>query len=389
METLEELADRHARHTARAVRSAPAPARRARRRRPRPARWLRCSPPCSSSETGRPSPSSRPVAGCSSPTRTGGPRVATSRSTSKPSPPATTPRRGGEIDRALTCVDAASLAPDADGDDLVDRRAGRLGQAQRRGEQGPPRGRPPLDRDHRQRRGRASRASRAGPLPPDQAQPLAKNALRFLYRILFLLYAEASPELGVLPVRVPEYEQGYSLDRLRELVLVEPATPQARSRHPPLRVAQAAVRARRPGDATTRGLEFNPLRADLFRPQATALIDEVRLGNAALQRVLAALLLTQEGPGQDARLHLLRRTRHQPARRGLRGADVLHRLLRHRGPVRGGQRRQPGEGLLGRPGRPGRRHRREGLRPRGGPRTARRRPVLHPRGTVRLPAVRS
>ena len=27
-----------------------------------------------------------------------------------------------------------------------------------------------------------------------------QQALRFLYRILFLLYAEASPELGVLPV---------------------------------------------------------------------------------------------------------------------------------------------------------------------------------------------
>ena len=59
------------------------------------------------------------------------------------------------------------------------------------------------------------------PLPPEQAQPLARQSLRFLYRILFLLYAEASPELGVLPVGAPEYEQGYSLDRLRELTLVE------------------------------------------------------------------------------------------------------------------------------------------------------------------------
>ena len=53
------------------------------------------------------------------------------------------------------------------------------------------------------------------------AADLAKQSLRFLYRILFLLYAEASPELGVLPVGAPEYDEGYSLDRLRELVLVE------------------------------------------------------------------------------------------------------------------------------------------------------------------------
>lgn len=34
------------------------------------------------------------------------------------------------------------------------------------------------------------------PLSQDQAQPLAMQSLRFLYRILFLLYAEASPSSG-------------------------------------------------------------------------------------------------------------------------------------------------------------------------------------------------
>ncbi|MBO1737040.1 hypothetical protein HJY41_15720, partial [Barnesiella sp. GGCC_0306] len=47
------------------------------------------------------------------------------------------------------------------------------------------------------------------PLSQDQAQPLAMQSLRFLYRILFLLYAEASPELGVLPVGAPQYDSGY------------------------------------------------------------------------------------------------------------------------------------------------------------------------------------
>ena len=56
------------------------------------------------------------------------------------------------------------------------------------------------------------------------AQPLAQQSLRFLYRILFLLYAEASPELAVLPVGEPAYERGYSIDRLRELTLVELAS---------------------------------------------------------------------------------------------------------------------------------------------------------------------
>ena len=65
------------------------------------------------------------------------------------------------------------------------------------------------------------------------------------------------------------------------------------------------------------------------------------------QRVLQHLLLSKESKGRKGcrpRLHLLRRTRHQPARRGVRGADVLHRVLRRGGPLRGRQERRPGEG---------------------------------------------
>ena len=50
---------------------------------------------------------------------------------------------------------------------------------------------------------------------------------------------------------------------------------------------------------SSEGLTFNALRADLFRPAATALIDEVGLGNAALQQVLAHLLLSKEKRGRD------------------------------------------------------------------------------------------
>mgnify|MGYP006866345584 FL=1 len=55
---------------------------------------------------------------------------------------------------------------------------------------------------------------------PELPRDLTTQSLRFLYRILFLLFAEARPELGVLPVGTPEYESGYGLDRLRELVQV-------------------------------------------------------------------------------------------------------------------------------------------------------------------------
>lgn len=205
-------------------------------------------------------------------------------------------RRGGEIDRVLTCVEAGSLAPDADGDIwwtgvLADSVKHTVGVSKDLRE-GVRRSIEVIANDVVERR--ATRG--LDPLPPHQAQPLAVQSLRFLYRILFLLYAEASPELGVLPVRVPEYEQGYSLDRLRELVLVEPSTPQARAGthlYASLKLLFDFV-----DQGRSSGLEFNPLRADLFRPEATALIDEVKLSNAALQRVLATLLLSKETRGK-------------------------------------------------------------------------------------------
>ncbi|MEV4666074.1 class I SAM-dependent DNA methyltransferase [Micromonospora echinofusca] len=50
------------------------------------------------------------------------------------------------------------------------------------------------------------------------ARELTRECLRYLYRILFLLYAEARPELGILPADEGSYETGYSMARLRELV---------------------------------------------------------------------------------------------------------------------------------------------------------------------------
>ncbi|SOC50280.1 hypothetical protein SAMN05660748_3024 [Blastococcus aggregatus] len=215
-------------------------------------------------------------------------------------------RRGGEVDRALACISAESLAPDAEGDiwwsavleESVKHTVG-------------------VSKDLREgvrlsieiiANELVSRRVRQGlpPLPADQAQPLAIQSLRFLYRILFLLYAEASPELGVLPVGSPEYERGYSLDRLRELTLVELASPSAQhgshlydSLAVLFRLVDRDTQTIAADGEPPEGLNFRSLRADLFRPVATAHIDDVGLGNAALQQVLRHLLLSKESKGKD------------------------------------------------------------------------------------------
>lgn len=216
-------------------------------------------------------------------------------------------KQGGEIDRALVALDAESLAPDADGniwwDATLEASVAHTVGVSADLREGVRESIELIANEVVDRR----RAQGLDPLKQDQAQPLALQSLRFLYRILFLLYAEASPELKILPVGDPDYARGYSLDRLRELVQVELASPRARSGthlYESLALLFELVDRGHALDGDSdrlveRGLEFQPLRADLFSAKATALIDEVGLGNHALQEVLRRLLLSKERSGKE------------------------------------------------------------------------------------------
>ena len=211
--------------------------------------------------------------------------------------------RGGEVERALTCLDARSLLPAAEGETwwaatLEDSAAHTVG----------------VSKDLREGvrssieiianevvRRRSARGLE--PLAQERAQDLALQSLRYIYRIIFLLYAEASPELGVLPVGATEYDAGYGLDRLRELALRELHEESAQagthiyeSLDRLFRLVDEGHNEQVPAaeEGSFDGLVFRPMRADLFRPVATALIDEAGLGNGALLRVLRHLLLTKE-----------------------------------------------------------------------------------------------
>ncbi|WCE38799.1 class I SAM-dependent DNA methyltransferase [Brevibacterium sp. BDJS002] len=217
-------------------------------------------------------------------------------------------KRGGAVDQFLACTSAQALAPTAEGTTWF---SGVLDDSVKHTEK--------VSEDLREAVQKSieiianevvirRRRENLDPLPADEAQVLAKQSLRFLYRILFLLFAEASPELDVVPVGSTEYESGYSLDRLRDLALVDIPTrrdgthlyqslnvlfTQIQSGHNDLRIAEAADRSHE-AVPMSEGLVFHPLEADLFSRKATAHIDEVGLGNDALQQVLQKLLLSKE-----------------------------------------------------------------------------------------------
>ncbi|TCN55925.1 hypothetical protein EV641_103272 [Rhodococcus sp. SMB37] len=215
--------------------------------------------------------------------------------------------KGGEIDRVAAIFGNQALLPDADGnlwwagvlEDSVKHTVG-VSKDLREGIR--------LSIEIIANEVVERRAAKDLTLDGIDGQNLAKHSLRFLYRILFLLYAEASPEMRVLPTGAAEYEEGYGLDRLRELTLTELVSEQARhGTHLYESLATLFRLVDRGHTPTVRedvaddpapGLEFQPLRADLFKPASTKLIDEVGLGNEATQRVLEHLLLSKESKGR-------------------------------------------------------------------------------------------
>lgn len=149
------------------------------------------------------------------------------------------------------------------------------------------------------------------------ARALKDQCLRYLYRLLVLLYAESRPELGILPVNDREYMAGYSLDRLRELCLVDLNDDHARTGshiHESLQLLfdlvndgyhaegaqQQLLLAAAPDVLDARELrseedylQFPGLDAQLFDPASTELLNRVTLRNEALQQVLRNLMLSK------------------------------------------------------------------------------------------------
>lgn len=166
------------------------------------------------------------------------------------------------------------------------------------------------------------------------AQQLAVECIRYMYRILFLLYVEARPGLGYAPMGSEAYRLGYSFERLRDLEMLELETQEARDGfyvHECLEklfhmVAHGAgpeqaedqalfgrdLRARRdlgdggdgaPGEGSLHHtFRLVPLRSHLFDPERTPFLNRVALRNEVLLEVIRAMSLSKpQGSGRGRR----------------------------------------------------------------------------------------
>ena len=146
------------------------------------------------------------------------------------------------------------------------------------------------------------------------AGDLSLECLRMVYRLLFMFYIEARPELGYVPIQKSEvYLKGYSLESLRDLELQPLNTPQAREgkffditlRRLFKLVAngcgmggmQASLRDtdQRMTQGAKDTFAMAPLDSRLFDDTAMPLLGKVQFPNAVWQRVIRLLSLSKGG----------------------------------------------------------------------------------------------
>ncbi|MGQ9951341.1 Eco57I restriction-modification methylase domain-containing protein [Pseudomonas aeruginosa] len=147
----------------------------------------------------------------------------------------------------------------------------------------------------------------------DLAEQLSRESLRYMYRLLFLFYIEARPELGYAPVDAEAYLKGYSVEHLRELEQTPLTTSEAQEGfyfHESLKQLFGLIWQGFPRRADNSGqMDFTaghdllldtgftiaPLQGHLFDPARTPLLGSVKLRNRVLQQVIELMSLSRGG----------------------------------------------------------------------------------------------
>lgn len=159
----------------------------------------------------------------------------------------------------------------------------------------------------------------------DLAEQLGLECLRFMYRLLFLFYIEARPELGYAPVQDETYLKGYSVEHLRDLENVPLSTDEACNGtyfhqslkqlfqmiwegYPTCSPESMASGQQQLGDSAepwdgpgatggaryVDGFFMAPLQGHLFDPERTPLLNSVKLRNHVLQKVIELMSLSRQ-----------------------------------------------------------------------------------------------
>lgn len=151
---------------------------------------------------------------------------------------------------------------------------------------------------------------------PDE---LSRECLRYMYRLLFLFYIEARPELGFAPMTAKTYLQGYSLESLRDLEMITLTSEEdrhGRYLHDSLQMLFKLVREGYAGGIAVQAdalsgeqisqhqSQFSVPRLDshLFANSNTPHLNKVVFCNETLLNIINLMSLSRAGKGRRGRI---------------------------------------------------------------------------------------
>ncbi|MFM6304222.1 MAG: Eco57I restriction-modification methylase domain-containing protein [Planktothrix sp.] len=148
------------------------------------------------------------------------------------------------------------------------------------------------------------------------------ECLRWVYRLLFIFYIEARPELGYAPMGSNVYREGYSLETLRDLEQTELMSTEDEngyyihtcihrlfsllwSGYPETEAKQLDLLEQNQQIANKsiyNTFRLPALRSHLFDPERTKMLNKVKFRNQTLRKVLELMSLSRQGKGRRGRI---------------------------------------------------------------------------------------
>ncbi len=144
---------------------------------------------------------------------------------------------------------------------------------------------------------------------PVDAGQLTLECLRYMYRMLFVLFIEARPELGYAPIKAQSYLTGYSLESLRDIAdsirgetaevgngyyLHETLVKLYELIYNGYPSGQEEVLKYSQEQSLHDMFVIAPLKAHIFDPEYTPMLSRAKLRNSAMLRILDLMSLTRE-----------------------------------------------------------------------------------------------
>ena len=139
------------------------------------------------------------------------------------------------------------------------------------------------------------------------AGELTLECLRYMYRMLFVLFIEARPELGYAPMLNQVYASGYSLENLRDIVADSNAETEAIGDGYFLHESitklfsliykgypedDAALKELTAANSISDVYALEPLKAHIFDPEFTPLLEKAKLRNKVWLKIIDLMSIT-------------------------------------------------------------------------------------------------